>query len=363
MTKTRVKFVDMVKGLAILAIAMYHIIAPGILKAILSGMCCVLFVAFFFYSGFFYQVGKRSMKDSIIARAKSLLVPFFTYSLSFWLVGSVVLIIRAEETVMDALCCLRNFYAGSIWNRVIQDWFGWEYHSLGKNYPFLADFWFLPAMFFASILFIILVEKISKSLIPQIIAIVILLAATGVLRYFEISLPYNLQLIPFWTSLILLGQIGRTVKIFDKLSGAAAWITGIVASVITIGTASYFTLGAKMFRGEFDKPEPLMMIVIFLLSSVGMYGASLVCKQIEDSGVKIGKFAYVGSHSIYLYMYHVFVAWIICMITGFSMRYDPENVTGEQIAISILIAVVSIIISILISICSDKIKAGKAAKG
>ncbi len=190
-----------------------------------------------------------------------------------------------------------------------------------------------------------------------------MLAATGVLRHFEISLPYNLQLIPYWTSLVLLGQIGRTVKIFDKLSGAAAWITGIFASVIPIGIASYFMLGAKMFRGEFDKPEPLFMIVVFSLGIVGTYGVSLICKQIENSGVKVDKFAYLGSHSLYLYVYHVFIAWIICMITGFSMRYDPEKVTGETIAISIVLAVVTIIITILISICADKIKARKAAKG
>ena len=363
MVKQRVKFVDMVKGLAILSIAMYHIIAPGILKSICWGLSCVLLAAFFFYSGYFYKAGKASIKDGIAARAKSLMVPFFTYSLSFWFVGSVILIARAQETIMDALCCLRNFYAGSIWNRVIQDWFSWDYHSLGKNYPFLADFWFLPAMFIASILFIIIVEKISKSVVPQIIAIVVLLAATGVLRHFEISLPYNLQLIPYWTSLVLLGQIGRTVKIFDKLSGAAAWITGIFASVIPIGIASYLMPGAKMFRGEFDKPEPLFMIVVFSLGIVGTYGVSLICKQIEDSGVKVDKFAYLGSHSLYLYMYHVFIAWIICMITGFSMRYDPEKVTGEQLAISIVLAVVTIIITILISICADKIKARKTAKG
>lgn len=353
----------MVKGLAILSIAMYHIVAPGILKSFFSGMSCVLFFAFFFYSGYFYKVGKASIKDGIAARAKSLLIPFFTYSISFWLVGSVVLIIKAQETIMDALCCLRNFYAGSIWNRVIQDWFSWDYHSLGKNYPFLADFWFLPAMFIASILFIILVEKISKSVVPQIITIVLLLAATGVLRYFEISLPYNLQLIPYWTSIILLGQIGKNIKINDKLSGAAAWITGIVASVIPIGIAAYFRLGMKMFRGEFDKPEPLMMIALFLLGAVGTYGVSTICKQIEDNGVKVGKFAYLGSHSIYLYMYHMFIAWIISMITGFSLRYDPKTVTGEQIAISLLIAAVSIAVSILISICADKIKNKRAAEG
>ena len=363
MTKKRVKYVDMVKGLAIVGIAFYHIIAPGVLKSILSGMSCVLFFAFFLFSGYFYQPGKTSIKNGIAARTKSLLVPFFTYSVSFWFVGSAVLILKGKETVMDALCCIRNFFAGSIWNRVIQDWFGWEYHSLGKNYPFLADFWFLPAMFIASILFILLVEKLSKSLIPQIVTVAALLTVTGVLRAFGISLPYNLQMIPYWTAIILLGQIARNVNIFDKLSGAAAWVTGIVSAVVPIGIAAYFTLGAKMFRGEFDKPEPVMMIVVFLLGCIGTYGVTLVCKQIEDSGVKVDKPAYLGSHSIYLYMYHVFIAWIICMITGFSMRYDPENVTGEQLAISIVLAIVSIALSILISVCADKIKSKRAVKG
>ncbi|MEE3492551.1 hypothetical protein [Ruminococcus sp.] len=212
-------------------------------------------------------------------------------------------------------------------------------------------------------LFILLVEKVSKSVVSQIITIVVLLAATGALRFFGISLPYNLQLIPYWTAIILLGQIARNGNLFDKLSGAAAWVTGIVTSVVPIGIAAYFTLGAKMFRGEFDKPEPLMMVVVFLLGSIGTYGVSLVCKQIEDSGVKVDKLAYLGSHSIYLYMYHVFVAWIICMFTGFSMRYDPKNVTGEQFAISLLLAVVSIAVSILISVCADKIKSKRAVKG
>lgn len=136
-------------------------------------------------------------------------------------------------------------------------------------------------------LFILLVEKVSRSVVSQIITIVVLLAATGALRFFGISLPYNLQLIPYWTAIILLGQIGRTIKIFDKLSGVAAWVTGIVTSVVSIG----------------------------------------------------------------------------CMITGFSMRYDPENVTGEQLAISVVLAVVSIALSILISVCADKIKSKRAIKG
>ena len=45
------------------------------------------------------------------------------------------------------------------------------------------------------------------------------------------------------------------------------------------------------------------------------------------------------------------------------MKYDPENVTGEQLAICIVLAAVSIALSILISVCADKIKSKRAVKG
>ncbi len=152
----------MVKGLTILGIALYHIIAPGAVRNFLSGLCAVMFFSFFFYSGYLYTPGKEGIKRNIANRVKGLLRPFILYSISLWGVGSIVLVIKGEESVMDALCCLRNFYAGAIWNRTIQDFFGWDYHHLGSNYPFLASFWFLPAVFLSSILFIVLREKYVK---------------------------------------------------------------------------------------------------------------------------------------------------------------------------------------------------------
>lgn len=354
--KRRVEYIDMVKGIAILCIALYHIVAPSIIKNVLNGMSVVLLFSFFFYSGYLYTPGKDEMKRSISKRAKGLLLPFVTYSISFWAVGSVVLILKGKETIMDALCCLRNFFAGSIWNRTIQDLFGWDYHHLGSQYPFLADFWFLPALFLASVLFIILREKICKSAKSIIITVVIMLLITGVLRFFSISLPYNLQLIPFWTAVMLMGNVFREGNVLDKLKGKSAWFIGVVVSVLGIGISVYLGWGKKLFRGEFDKPEVVSMIVLFCLGIITTWGISMICKKMEDSGINISKIAYLGSHSIFLYMYHYFIAWIISMFTGFSIRYDENNVSVFTLLISILLAVASIVLSVLISIGVDKLK-------
>ena len=353
--KKRVQFIDMVKGMTILCVAFYHIIAPGMFWRFFAGIIGSLFFCFFFFSGYFYSPGKKTLTESILSRAKSLLVPFFSYSLTFWIIGSIILIIQGAETIVDALCCLRNFYAGSIWNRVIQDQFGWEYHSLGRNYPFLADFWFLPALFLASIVFIVIVEKISKTIISQFISMAVLLFISGALSYFSINLPYNLQMIPFWAALVLLGYTCKLLKVFDRLKGMAAWILGALAAVISISVIVSLGYGTNLFRGIFDEPVVWVMIFLFINGFISIWGVSMVSKQIEDIGVNVSKIAFLGSHSIYLYMYHVFIAWLICSFTGFSMRYDPETMTVSTLEKSILLSLVSIVISILISVlAADK---------
>ena len=346
----------MVKGLTILCIALYHIIAPGAFKFFLGGVCAVLFFSFFFYSGYLYTPGKTGIKRSISNRLTGLMRPFLLYSISFWIVGSVVLIAKGAENVMDALCCLRNFFAGSIWNRTIQDRFGWDYHHLGGNYPFLADLWFLPAMFLSSILFIVVREKISKSAKPILVSIAVMLFISGGLRGLSISLPYNLQLIPFWAAIMLAGNICREWNVFERLKGLSAWLIGAVISALGIGVSAYLGWGKNLFRGEFDKPEAVTMLILFCLGIISMWGVSVLCKQTEDSGINVDGMVYLGSHSIYLYMYHYFIAWLICMFTGFSMKYDADNMTGDTLIKSIILAAVSIAVSILISICSDRLK-------
>lgn len=353
--KKRVQFIDMVKGITILCVALYHIIAPGMFRTFFAGIIGSLFFCFFFFSGYFYKSGQKTLAENILSRAKSLLVPFFSYSYTFWFIGSIILIVQGAETIVDALCCLRNFYVGSIWNRTIQELFGWEYHSLGKNYPFLADFWFLPALFLASIVFIVIVEKISKTAISQLTAMAVLLFISGVLSFLSIDLPYNLQLTPFWAALVLLGYTCKQLMVFDRLKGMAAWVSGVLAAVLSIAVIVSLGYGTNLFRGTFEEPVVPVMIFLYINGFISIWGVSMVARQIEDIGVNVSKLAFLGSHSIYLYMYHVFIAWLICRFTGFSMRYDPETVTVLTFEKSILLALVSIIISILISVlAADK---------
>jgi fucose 4-O-acetylase-like acetyltransferase len=236
----RLNYVDMIKGLCILVVVFYHLTAPCGLKTVLDHLSVSALIAFFFISGFFHRPGKRTLGENLWSRFKALMIPFFQYSLFFWAVGTIVLVSTGKETLIEGLLCLRNFFAGCIWNRTIQNWFGWEYYSLGKRYMFLADFWFLLALMLASIVFLLIIDHVIKSKAKTLVMAGVLFAVTGVLRAFAIDLPYNIQLVPFWAGLLVLGAFAGNYNLFDisKFSAAHESLSGRMASSPAIPTTS-----------------------------------------------------------------------------------------------------------------------------
>ena len=333
--KQRLNFVDMVKGLAILGVVGYHLLAPSPVHTFLSHIGDSLLVSFFFLSGYFYRPGKRTVIDSIKSRVTSLLGPFVRYSTVFWVIGTIYLVAMGLAPLFEALCCLRNFYGGCIWNRVIQGWFHWEYYKLGSRYPFLADFWFLLAMFFASVIFFPIADRVLNSKGKTLGTSVVLIAVTAVLRYFDISLPYNLQIVPFWAAMMLLGAFAGHQKLFDieglSGSGAKEWICALVALAAGIGLSMWKEPCMNVFRGVFaaePQNEPMAIVLCVVASLLFVWGLAEVCKLIELAGVRVTELSWLGSHSLIVYLYHMFFAWIVCIITGFSLKYETPVSTA-----------------------------------
>ena len=56
--KKRLQFIDAIKGVAIVWIIMYHLIAPCGFKNVIIQVSELFVTAFFFYSGYFHKPGK-----------------------------------------------------------------------------------------------------------------------------------------------------------------------------------------------------------------------------------------------------------------------------------------------------------------
>ncbi len=360
MASKRLNFVDMMKGIATLIIVMYHILAPCGFKTFVDHILPSALVAFFFYSGYFYKPGAKSFSENLKTRAKALLIPFFKFSLFFWLIGSIVMVATQVEPIKEAFLCLRNFYGGCIWNRNIQDLFGWEYYHLGKRYSFLADFWFLISLMFASIIFFPIADRVLKSKVKTIISVIILFAITGALRAFQITLPYNLQLVPFWTGWLLLGTLAGQYKLFEikALEGIKEVVLALISLGIGIAISMYIEPNGNMYRGTFNENEVLNMIYVIVCACLIIWGGSVLCKCAENAGIRVKEISWIGSHSLLIYLYHMFFAWIICQITGFSMKYE-EPVEMATVWKSVLLCAVCFTLCVLRYVIEDKIKAGK----
>lgn len=358
-TQKRTNYVDMIKGLAILNVVCYHLLAANAFKnSIVIKTLFPLLASFFILAGYFYKPGKRTFAENVKSRAESLLIPFVKYGVIFWLIGTVYLLVTKQAEIIETLGCLRNFFAGAIWNRVIQNWFGWNYYKLGSRYMFLAGFWFLPALFFACVVFFAIADRVLDSRKKTLAAVILLFAVTGILRGFKVDLPYNLQLTPYWAAFLLLGTFSRQEKLFELpwLSGVKGWCSALIG--IAAGLVISFRMEpvVNTFRGYFPDPEVLSMILSILSALLFVWGLGTLFRLIEESGCRVTELAWLGSHSLTIYLYHYFYAWALSVITGFSLRY-PDPVTNEIFWKSAGITCAALILSILTAVIEDRLSA------
>ncbi len=68
--------------------------------------------------------------------------------------------------------------------------------------------------------------------------------------------------------------------------------------------------------------EVLNMLLCIAASLLGIWGLAVLCKKIEQAGVRVKELAWLGSHSLLIYIYHMFFFWILSIITGKHSK-DP----------------------------------------
>ena len=319
----RLQYVDAIKGIGILWIIFYHLTAQGAFKDfVLNPLMELFLVLFFFFSGYFYKPGKASIGNNIGKRALKLLVPFVVYALLFWAIGTLYLTLTNQAPFLETLGCLRNFFIGAIWNRDIQSWFNWDYYSLGKRYFYLADFWFLLAMFFASVIFFLIIDKILKKTPIALGVVILLFALTGVCVGLHFTLPYNLHMVPYWTSFMILGAFVGNRKLIElpSLERGPKYAIAVTLLVASITIALLKAPALNQFRGSFGGENEVVSMLLCIASALPFIaGIGMLFQQLEQDGIRFNEAAWLGVHSSTFYLFHMFYAWLFGILFGFSV--------------------------------------------
>ncbi len=106
---------------------------------------CFHMPIFFFLSGYWFSSEKYSLKEFLKRRAKSLLIPYFFYGL----------VLCAAWNIYSLLACAQQFVP---WTQILKSVFLFN----ADISPFAAVQWFLTALFFAEILFFLLIRLLPK---------------------------------------------------------------------------------------------------------------------------------------------------------------------------------------------------------
>lgn len=325
-------------------------IAGNFKSFVLNPLMEIFLVFFFFVSGYFYRPNKTSIWKNIWKRSKAVLIPFLVISIIFWSIGTIYLVATNQAPFIECLACLRNFFAGCIWNRDIQGWFNLEYFSLGKRYLYLADFWFLIAMFFSNIIFFLIADKVLKKIPFTLLVIVILFTLTGICAGYKYTLPYNLHLVPYWTAFMLLGAFVGNHKLIElpELPRVPKYTLGIVLLCAGITIAMIKTPALNQFRGTFDGDNQVISMVLCIAAAVPfILGICMIFHQLELDGLRLKEIGWVGSHSLVYYLFHMFYAWLISITFNFSL------LTMDKWWLALIVILSTILICTLHSLLKD----------
>ena len=356
----RVGYVDAAKGVLMIVVMLFHIIAVCPLKDFLGGVGGPVVCSFFVLSGYFFRSGARSFGENVKQRAKTLLIPFLVYSLVLFAIGAVIHLAKGDQTPQEVLWCLRNYFGGCIWNGSIQNMFGWEYHRLGKNYMFLADYWFFLSLFMAEVVFLLIERFALKSPVRSAICAVLCAAVTGVLLELKISLPYNIQTVPMYVILILGGAWAGKTGFPGRLRLPRVW-QWIISALLFAGVCVLFgtvmePFTLRLYRGMLGKNAMLEMLILIVSSFVLVFSLLNMLRLLENGGLKMRAAAWIGKHSLQFYALHTFFMWLIAQIFNYPLfkaeGWDPDKL----VAYSLLIFLASFGLCALFCVIRDRVK-------
>ncbi len=179
---SRILWLDIAKGITIILMVIGHTSIPMTLSNFIYSFHMPLF---FIASGWMTNWEQYSIGDFVIRKIRTLLLPFAIYS-------AIVLMIKE--------CALEG---GGEW--LLKGWLGYA-------------LWFIPVLFFASILGRIIYLCKQKIMVYSMMFFLLMIGV--VLRYYNIFLPWTLSSVPYACFLVLLGS---ELKIIQPLLDTPRW--------------------------------------------------------------------------------------------------------------------------------------------
>lgn len=336
MTKQRLHYFDVIKGIAILLVVMGHVMIMGIHqidRAFLFKLISRIHMPlFFFISGYFcYKTAENGkiIIPNIISKAKQLLIPFFCVS-TLW---------------------IYYFPHSGIESPLNSTWSG-LYCDVWKN-----GYWFTFTLFELLCIYCVIVPIFNrlKNTIMQIITLIIFCALFYYLSHNinpKISSILSISLMVQYMPIFFIGIIAKKHQVmFNSLLNSNIVITTalILGSVLMYYTCYYWEYPTlPLCLVEYATILVQISVVIVFFSVIKPLCESEFCKEKPSKLLK--SFEHFGKESLAIYLLHYFFLFPMTVfrqpLIDMGLGFTPMLIISMVTAITI-IAIVLCVKSIL----------------
>ena len=272
----RMDYIDMSKGFAIIAVALGHIYENNFIRI---WLCSFHLPLFLIVSGILIKhtgVEKRNIKDVVKSRFKRLIIPYFSFeilSIIIWMITN------------------KQFNLETFW---------WNIKDTVFMYTKVGATWFLPTLFAAEVLMIMLIKLVKNSGIT--ICLFALIYCVPFLIKSDNHCIVVLLRILTAIGFLAIGYYGYNYIIKMRVKNLHIIMLSIICMFL-----SYSNNIVDLYGLKFDNP-----IVYTFCSVIGAVSVILLFKN-----CKVKALQYFGNNSLIIMGTHQIILWyIINPITG-----------------------------------------------
>lgn len=328
----RKKYIDIFKGLAIIAVVIGHTNAPIVTHIYLFHV-----PAFFFIAGYLSKLDQQKFGEFVLKRIHSLLIPFIFINVFFVLLVS-------SFTQLDIHILQPNpISIGQIKTQLFDLFF-----NLNAQTEIAGATWFLVTLFQASIISIIVIKFIQKFNLKKWLAILfIFLLMKQAYNYYAIKVPWQLglDLAASAAFYYILGWYYQKKSIVT--SNRTNWILSLTSLLVLFLFGSYYFIPQNWPPRIFET-EPYLNIITSLVGIIFLYFSSKLLEQVSWIEKIL---SYIGSHTISILFFH-FLGFKLFHVILYLLNVYPKSSLPELVPYSYntywpLITVFSIAFSLL----------------
>lgn len=275
----RLDFVDLLKGFGILFVVFGHMTVYG--KAYIYSFHMPLFA---FIAGFFFK--EIDFYNFLFKKVKRLLVPFFFYSLLFWIIYTIIIYFNYNEYFGEQIKRLFYILAGTGQNGII---------SLGLANVVL---WFIPYLFVTDLLLWVIYTLLKKEK-ERAFCVIICMTIGIVLALKKISMPYSFDTVCLLSPFFYAGTKFINFFKYHKITNIYVWI-------LLFGILHLFLYRLNYILSDETSVDVASgitgNIILFYLSALfGIAFYSLICIKLS----RIPLLNYLGKNSIVIMIVHI----------------------------------------------------------